>query len=109
MPALLTTGSTLMCPHGGSVTATATNTRSKVGGAALVCATDTFIVTGCAFNVSGALHPCVQVQWISPNLSSMASGAATLNEASVGLCVAADGTPQGSVLIASTQRSVAGL
>jgi hypothetical protein len=109
MPGLLTTSSVLMCPHGGSITATPTNTRSKAGGSALVCATDTFMVAGCTFNISGAPHPCMQVQWISPGLKGTASSSATLTEASVGLCVAADGAPQGGVLINSTQPESAGL
>jgi hypothetical protein len=109
MPGLLTTISVLMCPHGGTVTATTTNTRSKAGRAFLVTAGDTFVIAGCAFNIAGAPHPCLQIQWISPGLNSTAGSVATLTEASVGLCVAADGAPQGGVLINTTQPSVAGL
>ena len=43
-----------------------------------------------------------------PGLASTCGGAATLTEASVGLCIAADGAPQGSVLITASQPSVAG-
>jgi hypothetical protein len=109
MPGLLTTSSVLMCPHGGTVTATTTNTRSKAEGAFLVSAQDTFVIAGCAFNIAGAPHPCVQIQWIATALNSTAGRVATLTEQSVGLCVAADGAPQGGVLINFTQPSVAGL
>ena len=53
MPALLTGASTLMCPHGGTVIATPGATRAKAD-AIVLRATDTFIIAGCPFNISGA-------------------------------------------------------
>jgi hypothetical protein len=83
--------------------------RSKAGGSFLVRATDTFTIAGCTFNVAGAPHPCLQIQWISTGLNSTAGSDATLTDASVGLCVAGDGAPQGGVLINPPDPSVAGL
>jgi len=108
MSALLTTASTLMCPHGGTVSATTSNTQSKAGGDPIVGASDTFTISGCTFQISGAPHPCVQVQWLVSNLSSQISSDASLSEDSVGLCVAADQAPQGSVIISETQQDVSG-
>jgi hypothetical protein len=107
VPNLLTTASVMTCPHGGTVTATTSNTQAKANGAYLLRASDLFTIAGCAFNVV-LPHPCVQVKWVVPAQQSKASGDFTLTEASVGQCVAADQAVQGLVLIQSTQPKVAG-
>ena len=104
----LTTASTLMCPHGGSVSAIPGSTRVRLGGAAIVLATDTFLVGGCAF-APVAPHPCVQVNWIVTVQRATADSAQPLTTDSVGLCAAADGAPQGPVMIVATQPRVSGL
>jgi hypothetical protein len=108
MGALLTTASTLMCPHGGTVSVITSNARASAGGAFLVRASDTFVIVGCTFQISGAPHPCVQVHWIVNDLRSQVLSDFTLCEASVGLCVAADQAPQGTVIISNTQQQVTG-
>jgi hypothetical protein len=108
VPNLLTTTSVMMCPHGGTVTATTSNTRAQAGGAFLLRASDVFTIAGCVFNIAGTPHPCVQVQWVSPAAQSKVGGDFTLTEASVGFCVAADQAVQGTVLILSAQPRVAG-
>jgi hypothetical protein len=108
MSGLLTTASTLMCPHGGTVTIISSNTQITAAGSPIVVAGDTFTVAGCPFPLPGPPHPCVSVKWVSPATGSKVSGGATLTEASVGLCVAADQAPQGTVLIVATQASVSG-
>src|SRR5258706_10793802 len=108
MPGLLNSSSVLMCPHGGSVSAITTNSRSKAAGDFLLRASDTFIVGGCPLNVAGAPHPCVKVQWSVADEQSKAVGDSTLSEESVGLCVAADQAVQGTVLINFTQPRVSG-
>ena len=105
----LTATSTLMCPHGGKVSPVPANARVSLGGSAIVLATDTFPIGGCAFNVVGAPHPCVQVKWIVTALRATADGAQPLTTDSVGLCQAADGAVQGPVMIAATQVEVSGL
>jgi hypothetical protein len=107
MAALLTTASVLMCPHGGSVTAISSNTRAKAGDF-LVRPSDTFTIAGCAFNISGAPHPCMTVQWLKSALRCKAAGDFMLAQDSVGLCLAADQAPQGTVLIQSTQMRASG-
>ena len=108
MPNLLNASTVMMCPHGGSVTAITTNTQVKVGGDFAVRQSDTFLVAGCPFLVVLVPHPCVQVKWVQPAARSQVAGDFTLNEASVGLCVAADQAVQGTVLIVVTQPQVSG-
>jgi hypothetical protein len=108
MPALLTAASTMMCPHGGTIVATPGSTRAAAG-APILRSSDTFVVAGCAFNVAGVPSPCVSVNWVQTATRVQHGGDLALNEASVGLCVAATQAPQGTVLIAATQSSVNGL
>jgi hypothetical protein len=96
-----------MCPHGGTVSAITSNAQAKAAGGFLLRSSDTFLIAGCAFN-PGFPHPCVQVQWIQPNVQSQVLGDFTLSEASTGFCVAADQAVQGAVLIITTQPQVSG-
>jgi len=109
MAALLTTASTLMCPHGGAVSIVSSNTRVQAGGTALVRASDTFLISGCALSSLTPPQPCITVNWVQPDARSQVLGDFTLNEASVGLCVAANQAVQGTVLVVVTQAQVSGL
>lgn len=108
MAQLLTTASSMMCPHGGQVQAVSSNTRAKAG-TPILCATDTFTIVGCPLNISGAPHPCVTVQWVKTNQLGKAGGDFMLAADSIGLCLAADQAPQGSVIVSNTQPTVSGL
>ena len=109
MPALLTTASVLMCPHGGTVQIISTNTRVTAGGDYLALSSDTFMIAGCPFVLpSTQPSPCMQVQWVQTAQECQTMGNFNLTEASVGLCLAATQAPQGTVLINSTQPRVAG-
>lgn len=111
MSALLTTASSLQCPHGGSVTIASSNTKASAT-VALALATDTFTVAGCSFQIpvgAGTVpHPCVKVQWVLTNMQTLVNGTPTLSQSSQGLCLAADQVPQGPVSIVSTQAKVSG-
>ena len=107
MSGLLTTASVLMCPHGGTVTASPSDSNTTAD-APVLTGSDTCTIAGCTFNISGSPHPCVSVQWMVTTTRVKRSGTLALNASSVGLCLAADQTPQGSVLINSTQSSVTG-
>ncbi|MCY1078704.1 hypothetical protein [Archangium lansingense] len=108
MGALLNTSSTLQCPHGGQVQVMSSNTRAKAGGSFLVRASDTFTIAGCVFAPGGVPHPCMSVKWVSTALRGTVLGDALLTMDSVGLCLAADNAPQGTVLILSTQQRASG-
>jgi hypothetical protein len=96
-----------MCPHGGTVTAISSNMRAKAGDF-LVRSSDTFTIAGCAFSLPSGPHPCVSVQWVKSALRCKAGGDFLLSQDSVGLCIAADQAPQGTVLIQSTQMRASG-
>ena len=108
MPALLTVASTMMCPHGGTVSAVPGQSKA-LADAPLLSMSDTCMIAGCAFNISGVPSPCMTVQWVQGATRVKAGGAFVLNEASVGLCLAATQAPQGTVLIQNTQPKVKGL
>jgi hypothetical protein len=109
---LLTVASTLMCPHGGNVAIVSSNVRASAGGLPLALATDTYLISGCPFQIPVGVamvpHPCVSVTWLKTGLRTSVSGIPTVGLDSVGLCVAADQIPQGPVVIAQTQPRVSG-
>ena len=88
MPGLLTTASVLMCPHGGTVTISSSNSKATAGGSPLVVANDTFTIAGCPFPPSGPPHPCASVKWVSPATGSTVGGAATLTRTEASLLAA---------------------
>ena len=109
--ALLTTASSLQCPHGGTVTIASTNTK-VLATAALALATDTFTIAGCPFQIpvgpAMVPHPCVTVQWTKTNIQTTVNGTPTLAQDSAGLCLAADQVPQGPVSVVQAQPLVTG-
>jgi hypothetical protein len=109
MGAFLTTSSQLQCPHGGMVSIASQNSKAKADGAFIARSSDTFSIAGCAFVIAGAPHPCVRVQWLVSTQRNQAAGGASLAEDSVGLCLAGDSAPQGTVVVASTQAKAKGL
>ncbi len=102
MGKLLTVSSVLQCPHGGQVQIVSTNTKAKVGDF-LVRSSDTFLIVGCPFTIGIVYHPCVRVQWVSPAVQVKAQSDTALTDESIGMCLAADNAPQGTVLIQMTQ------
>jgi hypothetical protein len=108
MSAPLTTASTLMCPHGGTIIATPGSTRASAG-APVLRGSDTFTIVACPFPPTGTPHPCVTVNWVLTAQRVRHGGDFVLNETSVGLCVAGDQAVQGTVQILATQPQVSGL
>jgi hypothetical protein len=106
MPELITTGSTLQCPHGGTVTGVPGATQATAD-AIVLRATDTFTIAGCPFVVAGVASPCLTVQWVSFASKVQHASDFVLTSASVGLCVGA--APQGPVVVSATQAVVSGL
>lgn len=102
---LITSASTLQCPHGGQVQIVSANTRAQAG-AAIALVSDTFTVSGCPFQIPAAVpipSPCILVQWIAPNVRTRVGGQPTLSHGSVGLCIGATGAPQGPVQVIASQ------
>lgn len=99
-------GATITCPHGGTGTPIATATRVAVGGKPPLLATDTVVIAGCGFNVSGAPSPCLQVQWVMPSTRLQVQQTPVVLSSSVGLAVNAAGAPQGPITLAGFQTRV---
>jgi hypothetical protein len=108
MGELLSASATLMCPHGGTVSAVPSSSKVTLGGDPIVLATDTFTIAGCPFMIGMVPSPCVLVQWTSPAVKCTSDSTPLLTTESVGMCQAATGAVQGSVLIQSTQTKASG-
>lgn len=112
MGQFLTMASILQCPHGGMVTAITSNVVAQAGGDYILRSSDTFLIAGCVFTLPTAPptpHPCMTVQWVTSAMMNMVMSDNVLTEDSVGMCLAADQTPQGPVLVSFTQPLVSGL
>lgn len=96
-------GAVAMCPHGGQVMAVSANVRVLAGGAPVVMMSDQCTVVGCVFTVGGAPMPCVKVIWTVPTVRALVNGQPAVTAASVGMCLAATGAPNGPAVVALTQ------
>jgi hypothetical protein len=101
-------GATITCPHGGQVQVVPRATRVRLGGNPPLLVDDVATVAGCAFNVSGAPSPCLQVRWTMPAMRVKAGGSPVLLSTSIGLCVNAAGAPQGPATVLGHQTRVHG-
>ena len=100
---LLTTASTIQCPHGGRATLSTANAKVTAG-AAVLLSSDVHTVAGCSFTLpGGAYSPCVRIEWASPASKCEVDGTAPLVKTSVGKCLNAAGSPQGVASIVTTQ------
>jgi hypothetical protein len=101
-------GMVAVCPHGGLITDVPSAPRVLVSGMPVATLADQYLIAGCVFNVAGAPHPCMRVQWLAPAVRVTASLAPVILQTSVGLCLAADQAPQGPPVISATQPRVIG-
>lgn len=110
MSQTITNTTTLQCPHGGTVQIQTANTKAKAEGGYVATVADTFVVSGCTFQLPGAPpipSPCVKVQWLVSDIQvSAISNRVVSGTNSVGLCLAASGLPQGKVLESQNQTKV---
>jgi hypothetical protein len=101
---LLHVGATVMCPHGGQVTAIPSSPKVLVGGQPVVTMADNFPIAGCAFTIPpGKPQPCVKVQWTVPATKVTIGGQFGLIATSSGLCQSAEQAPQGAPIVSVTQ------
>ena len=99
-------GSVAMCPHGGQVTAISSDVRNLASGTPVTTMADQFIVAGCVFAPGGVPQPCVLVQWTTPTVRCLFNAQPAITALSVGICIAANGVPNGPVVVATTQPRV---
>lgn len=106
---LVHVAATVMCPHGGQVTAISSNTRVLVGGTPVVTMADQYVVAGCAFTLPGPKpSPCVTAQWLVPAARVQVNGQPVILQSSTGLCSSPEQAPQGPPTIVATQPRVIG-
>ncbi len=110
---ILTTASTVQCPHGGSVTLTTSNSLSTVAGSPMLLLTDVHTVSGCPFQIpigTGTKpQPCVTVRWTVGAQLTKINGTPVLLQSSIGLCYSAEQIPQGPPVVVNVQQQALGL
>ena len=106
---ILTTGSTVMCPHGGRVILTTSDTVARIQGQPALLVTDVHPVVGCPFTVGLAYSPCVTVRWSAGAVQTKLQGIAVLLQTSVGVCYNAQQAPQGVAVPVQVQTVAKGL
>jgi len=100
---VLTTATTVMCPHGGQATPIPTNARVSADGSPALLETDIHVVAGCPFTVGPKYSPCVRIEWQVGAVRTAIGGTPVLTRSSIGLCMGAEGAAQGTATIINTQ------
>jgi len=103
MPNLLTTASSVMCPHGGQAVLMTSNARVTAGGAPVLLESDIHIIAGCPFTIGPKYSPCVRIEWSAGAAMSTIDGVKPLTQSSVGRCIGVEGAPQGLAMVVQTQ------
>jgi len=107
---MLTTASTVLCPHGGTVSLSTSNSDVKADGSPVLLESDQHSVSGCPFTVPGPKpQPCVTVKWSAAATKSKVNGVGILLQSSVGTCYSGEQIPQGPAIVANTQSQAKGI
>lgn len=97
MPRILTTGSTLACPHGGSVQLTGGRSTLTVEGKPVLAKVDVVgkAISGCSTPASSSTKPCTTVTSVVAGESTAlsAGGMAVLTASALGLTDGISGGP----------------
>ena len=105
---ILTTSSTIMCPHGGQANLITTNSKSSANRSLALLESDIHIVAGCPFTVGSKYSPCVRIEWSSGAAKVTIDGTKVLVKSSIGNCLNGEGGSQGVATIVNTQQKVSG-
>lgn len=108
MMPILTTASTVMCPHGGMARLLTSNTDAVIDGAPALLQTDIHPIVGCTFTPV-AYSPCVSIRWVTGATQTAVRQVPVLLQNSVGLCLNAAQAPQGTALVVQVQQRAKGL
>jgi len=106
---LLTTASTVICPHGGMATLTTSNSKAIVAGAPVLLLTDMHMIAGCTFAPGSVPSPCLTVRWVTGATQVNVDNIPVLLQTSVGLCLNAFQAPQGTAIVVQTQTQAMGV
>lgn len=109
MSPLLTTASTVTCPHFGQALLTTSNSQAVVLGAPVLLLTDQHAIVGCTFAPGGVASPCLTIQWQTGGTQSKVGEIPALLQTSVGLCLNAAQVPQGTAIVVQTQTQAMGV
>ncbi len=109
MSPLLTTASTVMCPHFGMAHLTTANTQAVVAGAPVLLLTDLHTISGCTFAPGSVPSPCLTIRWLTGGTQSKINNVPALLQTSVGLCLNAAQVPQGPAIVVQTQTQAMGV
>ncbi|TDC24601.1 hypothetical protein E1265_09310 [Streptomyces sp. 8K308] len=101
---LLTTASTVVCPHGGQATALPAQSRVLVAGAPAATEADLYTVVGCTLTVGGKPQPCTTIRWTGPSGRIRINGSPALLQSSTGQCHSAEQVPQGPPNVTVVQQ-----
>ncbi len=104
MTPILTTTSTVMCPHAGQAILITSNTEALIDGAPALLMTDSHPIAGCVFAPGGVPTPCLTIQWVTGATQAAVHGVPLLLQTSVGLCLNAAQAPQGTAIVAQVQQ-----
>lgn len=107
MTPILTTTSTVMCPHGGLAQLVTTDTEMLIAGAPALLQTDIHPIVGCPFTPV-AYSPCVSIRWLTAASQTRLHGVGVLLQNSVGLCLNAAQAPQGTAIVVQVQQQAKG-
>ena len=105
---ILTTASTVMCPHGGVAQLVTTNTDAMIDAAPALIQTDVHLIVGCTFTPV-AYSPCVSIRWVSAATQISVRDVPVLLQSSVGLCLNAAQAPQGTAIVVQVQQKAKGI
>ncbi len=105
--AVVTTSSTVLCPHGGQARLSTSQSKVEAGGAKVILISDEHAITGCAFVAGTKPQPCVKLRWIMGAMQSKVDGTAIVTSAAIGLCYSAEDIPGGpaQIAVADSQTS----
>ena len=106
---ILTTTSTLLCPHGGSVILQTSNVDMVIQGAPALLLTDLHTVAGCPFFIGLKPSPCLTVRWFVGATQTNLHGTPVLLQSSVGLCFSPEQLPQGPPIVVQVQPFALGI
>jgi hypothetical protein len=103
---VLTEATVATCPHGGSITFSASQDSVEVESSLVLLLDDNAVISGCPFNVSGSPSPCTDIEWLLTSTRLKIENSEVLLDTSLGLCLNAASAPQGAVQITSCQSRV---
>jgi hypothetical protein len=106
---LLTTTSTVMCPHAGMAQLFTTNTEAVIDGAPALLETDVHPVMGCTFFSGPNPMPCLLIRWTGGAVQTKLHGVGFLLQSSIGVCYNAFQAPQGVAIVVQTQTRAMGI